>query len=466
MTVRPTLRIVREESNGNTRATLLRAEGISDLKTYMTASSETSEFGWRYGITADFRMHREVKYCIIQVDLTDITAHASPDTFKLHFSCTFGDSSTLNGESDETSLLPPPQSHGISVEGQVGLIHRINSISTANDGFLVLVTARVEGNLVAAHEAFHQYVETAPGRIEAMDLATDILVKSISSGAFAHTEFNAFTRRRKEGDRQRLSRPRPLYAASVALEGLKAYGVGDLDDIDQTSWRALVSDSNCERGFLDVSDEYEEDSDLDPDEEAVIEEVSQDVASISVSVSDDTASVGSSAYSKVTCGEIGAASSPHAARKLVVTGAAYKTWKAFLVYVYTGKIKFSPLTSRTSGNPKDADTSDEQFYGSQCSPKSMYRVAHKLRIEPLKKLAFEAIRSNLTNENILHEILSKFTAMHPEVLETETTFFMAHRREKGVMVSFPKMMERVMRGEMNHCRETFNTIMMNGMAAN
>ncbi|EIW82771.1 hypothetical protein CONPUDRAFT_163850, partial [Coniophora puteana RWD-64-598 SS2] len=400
MTVRPTLRIVREESNGNMWATLLKAEGISDLKTYMTASSETSEFGWRYGITTDFRKHREIKFCIIQVDLTDITAHANPDAFKLHFSCTFGDSSTLNGEFDETSkLLPPLQSYGISVEGQVGLIHKINTISTANDGFLVLVTARVDGNLVAAHEAFHQWVETAPGKIEATDLATDILVKSISSGAFAHTQFNAFTRRRKERDCQRLSHPRPLYAASVALEGLKAYGVGDLDDIDQTSWRALVSDSSCERDFLDVSDEYEEDSDLDLDEEAVIEEVSQDVASISVS--GDTASVGSSAYSKVTYGEIGAAASPHAARKFVVTGAAYKTWKTFLVYVYTGKIKFSTLTSRKSGNSKDTDTSDEQFYGSQCSPKSMYRLAHKLGIEPLKRLAFEAIRSNIIIENIL-----------------------------------------------------------------
>ncbi|EIW82767.1 hypothetical protein CONPUDRAFT_151827 [Coniophora puteana RWD-64-598 SS2] len=288
---------------------------------------------------------------------------------------------------------------------------------------------------------------------------TQALARSLSSGTFIDMQFNTFTRMRKVGNQQRLCRPLPLYAASSALKGVEACGV----DIAGTNWSSLLSTSDHGRSFVDAGNEYEEDSDFDPDEH-IIEEVVEKVHGTLVSNTSDTMSVGSSEFSDLTSDGLAMATYPSVSRTVLVTGAAYKTWKAFLFYAYTGQTNLSSLTScnvseELQALPADR-TEDSRSECPRCSPKSMYRLAHKLQLESLKQIAFQEIRRNLKNENILTEVLSKFTSRYPEIRDMETDFLLAHRHEKGVMDTLPGKMERVMRGEMPHCKEVLTAIML------
>ncbi len=98
------------------------------------------------------------------------------------------------------------------------------------------------------------------------------------------------------------------------------------------------------------------------------------------------------------------------------------SWKALLAYLYTQEISFASLKSNRISRTADKDA---------CSPKSMYRLAVKVRnpgfkarflltshqadLGNLKEMAFESIRSQLTPSNIVAEVFSKFT--HRYVLE-------------------------------------------------
>jgi len=229
----------------------------------------------------------------------------------------------------------------------------------------------------------------------------------------------------------------------------------------------ILSARNCERSSLDVGDEYEEESDFDPDEENIIEEASGKSCSTSKTEGGDaTTSVKSSKASKSTYDDVTSGCIPVASSTFVVTGPAYKTWKAFLFYAYTGQVNFSPLTSNPPKAEEKTDDpescrNDAKTRCPPCSPKSIYRLAHKLQLEPLKQLAFEEIRRNLNKDNILQEVLSKFTAKHTEIREMETSVLMGYRRESAVMDALPKKMAQMMRGEMPHCEEVLTTIMMN-----
>jgi len=101
------------------------------------------------------------------------------------------------------------------------------------------------------------------------------------------------------------------------------------------------------------------------------------------------------------------------------------------------------MASEGLGTMPTGRTEDAQSDCPQCSPKSMYRLAHKLQLEPLKQIAFKELQKNLKNENILTEVLSKFTSRYPEVREMETSFLLAHRHEKGVMDTLPPSCWRV-----------------------
>ncbi|PIL34171.1 hypothetical protein GSI_03882 [Ganoderma sinense ZZ0214-1] len=53
---------------------------------------------------------------------------------------------------------------------------------------------------------------------------------------------------------------------------------------------------------------------------------------------------------------------------------AYTTWKSFIFYAYYEEVNFSPLKSQQMPRPKDQDP----YHAPLCSPKSMYRIAHKV----------------------------------------------------------------------------------------
>ncbi|KAJ7751881.1 hypothetical protein DFH07DRAFT_523520 [Mycena maculata] len=101
---------------------------------------------------------------------------------------------------------------------------------------------------------------------------------------------------------------------------------------------------------------------------------------------------------------------------VVVKGHAYKTWSAFLHYLYTEKIAF-----RTSESPGDPTSPTPE-----CSAKSMYRLADAFGLTDLKALALESLRSRLSVENIVDETFSSFTSCYPEIQDIEVELLIQH----------------------------------------
>ncbi|OAX31924.1 hypothetical protein K503DRAFT_34091 [Rhizopogon vinicolor AM-OR11-026] len=135
-------------------------------------------------------------------------------------------------------------------------------------------------------------------------------------------------------------------------------------------------------------------------------------------------------------------------RVVLVKGVAWKTWRAFVYYCYTGIINFSGLRSQVTTEATPQSPSNDG--PPHCSPKSMYQLARKLRINTLSQFAFEAIETRLSAANILDEAFSKFTARHDAVREMELALLVKHRSEPHVLRGLPAKMEAVVMGSMPH----------------
>ncbi|EGN92309.1 hypothetical protein SERLA73DRAFT_79722 [Serpula lacrymans var. lacrymans S7.3] len=140
-------------------------------------------------------------------------------------------------------------------------------------------------------------------------------------------------------------------------------------------------------------------------------------------------------------------------RHLFVKDTAFRTWKTLLFYLYTDQISWSALKSQT-GSKETRDTTVEDSDGPPpCSPKSMYRLATKIASEPLKKLAFDAISSRLSESNILEELSSDFTSKFPEVLKLQTDKLYEHIASRPVVNGLPEVAKRIAQGKLPHGAE-------------
>ena len=135
--------------------------------------------------------------------------------------------------------------------------------------------------------------------------------------------------------------------------------------------------------------------------------------------------------------------------------------------MYTDTIYFAPLTSSFADPLAHIDSTFRPFIRSQSAPphprpagaesrhewielwrkdrghsllsplegpipvsaKSVYRLADKLNLEPLKILAFQHINGQLTPANIPFEVFSRFSATYDEVGKVQVAFFLKHWSE-------------------------------------
>ncbi|KAI0357179.1 hypothetical protein OH77DRAFT_140098 [Trametes cingulata] len=128
---------------------------------------------------------------------------------------------------------------------------------------------------------------------------------------------------------------------------------------------------------------------------------------------------------------------------------ASKTWRAFIFYAYFGErgIYFSRLKSKQKIEGQEQQTPMHQRRLG-CSPKSMYRLADKYNIPDLKKLAFEAIRLDLSPGNILDEAFSTFTSLHPDVRDMEVDYLLRNLDARAVRERFPSWIEAMEEGRL------------------
>ncbi|KAG2074537.1 hypothetical protein BDR04DRAFT_1048223 [Suillus decipiens] len=138
---------------------------------------------------------------------------------------------------------------------------------------------------------------------------------------------------------------------------------------------------------------------------------------------------------------------PPAQRMVLVRNTAFPTWASYVYYCYTGQVSFYPLKSKDPYSRRD-----KTIETPRCSPKSMYRLAVKLKHTRLEALAFQAIKSNLSESNILDEAFSQFTAHYPDIRQMELEFLLKFRSAVKVAVPLQRIVDAVAQGEMPHAR--------------
>ncbi|KAG2150420.1 hypothetical protein DEU56DRAFT_27552 [Suillus clintonianus] len=147
---------------------------------------------------------------------------------------------------------------------------------------------------------------------------------------------------------------------------------------------------------------------------------------------------------------------PSGQRMVLVRDTAFATWTSYVYYCYTGQVSFYLLKSKDSTSRRDKTTGTLR-----CSPKSMYRLADKLKNARLRALAFQAIKSSLSNSNILDESFSWFTAQYPDIQKMELELLMKFRKTPEVSRRLSRILEAVSRGE-----KPYAHAMLHGFLAN
>ncbi|GAA5892243.1 hypothetical protein JCM8208_001491 [Rhodotorula glutinis] len=142
--------------------------------------------------------------------------------------------------------------------------------------------------------------------------------------------------------------------------------------------------------------------------------------------------------------------------EVVVTDAAYSTFRALLHFLYTDSISFTPLASTYYVAKDHASSSGLPFpypsrraflaaqapspspslaidghagsvKSSQVGPasaKAIYRLADKMGLVELKERAYDHVVSSLTAQNIVYEVFGSFSSRFDEIRRVEVNFLL------------------------------------------
>lgn len=135
-------------------------------------------------------------------------------------------------------------------------------------------------------------------------------------------------------------------------------------------------------------------------------------------------------------------------RNILVRDTAFRTFKALLLYLYADKIVFFPLKSQ--GLPRTNVEIPNSSTSWPCSPKSMYHLASKVRLDSLRDQAFYAIRSSLGAGNILQELSSSFTSKYPAILQMNVEVLLEHIASIPVIQNVPSLLKRIADSQLPH----------------
>ncbi|KAL1942533.1 hypothetical protein VTO73DRAFT_6135 [Trametes versicolor] len=273
------------------------------------------------------------------------------------------------------------------------------------------------------------------------------LLASAGGTPFEDVKFFAFSRRRKGGI---IDQPLPLLANSACIrkasshfsylrtQGFSESSVTDMD----APYPSTRPDSTKDY-------DYGSDSDLEVEEvEAPLtkDEESEDRVAAPATTKE------SSHIEEERSGNLTGPTVHHLTastfrgkpgRVVFLDDIAYKTWKAFIYYAYLGEnaLSFTPLKSEPKNVTSESGAASKA--PGLCSPKSMYRLADKYDIAPLKKLAAEEIKKRLSAHNILQEVFSMFTSLYPEIRALEVKFLQNHivSNGQGIRDQLPTWLE-------------------------
>lgn len=268
-------------------------------------------------------------------------------------------------------------------------------------------------------------------------------------GELLDTQFYLFSARSKHGNIRVAAKIRSLFANDEGLTADSKYFNSLLSEKtlkDPALIEVPLEHHPASEEILSLDDYgYASDSDLDEDEDEEEEdetnETVQDNERLELQAN---VSAGTTPLIKNDGTKGVYRTSPN--RKILVTDTALNTWQALLYYLYTDESVFAPLRSQGS------QTATQLGLGKPppCSPKSMYRLACKIDQDVLRDKALAAIKSSLTEHNILQELSLSLTSRFPPILEMEVESLFQLITSATVMKDFPTFIKRIGGADLPH----------------
>ncbi|KDQ57707.1 hypothetical protein JAAARDRAFT_272821 [Jaapia argillacea MUCL 33604] len=239
------------------------------------------------------------------------------------------------------------------------------------------------------------------------------VTSSIRTGRFVDVAFYAFSRRLRGG---RVDHPKPVYANSAIVKGRSEY-----------LYSLLSSGGSVEPPQPILGDEYSDEYDYPTDSDFDPEENGEDGKLNGVRSSRQ----------------------PDHTHSVLIKDISWRTLHAVVMYIYTGEVAFSWSRSTLDDNLATEGQPNKLL---PCSPKSLYRAAHKLGIPELEYMALEAIREGLSEENIVDEVFSTFTCSHKKVQEVEIDILWSKIKSPQVSQRLGQITNEVALGKVPHCQ--------------
>ncbi|KAI0661273.1 hypothetical protein C8Q70DRAFT_704611 [Cubamyces menziesii] len=318
-----------------------------------------------------------------------------------------------------------------------------------------------------------QEANPTPPQLKLQKAAIAALQSSLSTGVFADSQFYLYSRRAHNGNVDTLL---PVHASGAVLTQTAEYFQtlltgGFSEDVHvgllpKDARRPSISSRKLRRSIPACDYEYESDSDLDDEiDDTPSDDAPETPRSIhrDVSVGTEESPVlgsGSTTSPTVDTPALSEADGDYEpdpipeyiVHTVFIQDIAYRTFKAFVHYAYTGSIEFSTLRSLDGSKP-DTGASEVRLSEFACSPKSMYRLADKYGLNELKELAAQNIKSQLTAGVALPELLSRFTARYPQVMALEIGFICTPGKVLSEsLTNLDEWMDRVVIGDLPHAR--------------
>lgn len=262
------------------------------------------------------------------------------------------------------------------------------------------------------------------------------LLRKSLIGELLDTQFNLFSIRSKR--KGNITNLQALFANDEALTTCSEYFSSLLSE-ETSNDPAVVEFQDyhaCEGGIS--LDEYGYASDSDLDEEEETDEVVQGDEKCAELSASRTASVRDFATKGVQ--------RIIPSRRVLVTDTAFNTWQALLEYLYTDEIIFAHLRSQGSKTARRRSLGEAL----PCSPKSMYRLACKIKHDKLQAKALAAIRSSLNEHNVIQELSSSLTSKFPAILEMEIEILFRNIVTPTIMKDFPTLIQRIAGADLPH----------------
>ncbi|KAM5542629.1 hypothetical protein V8D89_003590 [Ganoderma adspersum] len=276
------------------------------------------------------------------------------------------------------------------------------------------------------------------------------LKDSLLVSEFRDVHLYAFSRRTSlPNGTLRISHPLPVVAISSILKKTESF-------CTLLSAPEAVRECACSSEY-----DYESDSDLDEFEEPHVEGLDASPAVSAPPAPPGPASAGGSSSEGNIKDRAEDPENNQAATKgftvtatkkgvdVPVWNVAYRTLRACVFYLYTGKINFLPLMSSGTAGRQALLTASNDL-APPCSSKSIYRFAELYGLIELRELAFDEIISQLSPKNILEESFSSFFVRYDRLREHAISYLSRNYSTPDVQQSLPDIIQRIASGEIPH----------------